>query len=323
VAAAQNQGAGIGHRLVAYSMALHVALWWNLTFAHTSLDGGGGAHGSYNGWDSWLAFTVGEQGFDDVLARPGLRRVPLPSLGGYYQYNEIMIARWKDTINSPDNCNVLFDLPLDNWAYDVSSTTKFLLSLKFSQAMARHASGAGLGKSAVYKAPDMPKLVYDPAHVHVAVHIRIGDQYPTPEHVEARVVRETILPELARVGLRAPVHVHVFAEKEGAAKFPALAALPNVHFYPDMPPLDTFYHLTQADFLVGSFSSFSFAAAQVALRPLVYAQPSSDIFRMCGDASVCCMHSGDCWPTAKYRTKQAAARLATLERCGTLARMDK
>jgi hypothetical protein len=153
----------------------------------------------------------------------------------------------------------------------------------------------------------------------VAVHIRIGDQYPTPEHVEARVVRETILPALSAAGLRAPVHVHVFAEKEGAAKFPHLAALPNVHFYPDMPPLDTFYHMTQADFLVGSFSSFTFAAAQVALRPLVYSQPSSDIFRMCGDASVCCMHSGDCWPTAKYRTKLAAERLVALEKCGTLA----
>ena len=31
------------------------------------------------------------------------------------------------------------------------------------------------------------------------------------------------------------------------------------------------------------------------------------------------MHSGDCWPTAKYRTKQAAARLATLERYLCLA----
>ena len=323
VAASQNQGAGIGHRLVAYSMALHVALWWNLTFAHTSLDGGGGAHGNYNGWDSWLAFTVGEWGFDDVLKRPGIRRVALPSLGGYYQYNEIMIARWKDAITSPDNCNVLFDLPLDNWAYDVSSTTKFLLSLKFSHAMQRHLTGAGLGKSAVFKAPDMPALVFDPAHVHVAVHIRIGDQYPTPEHVEARVVRETILPELAASGLQAPVHIHVFAEKGDAATFPVFAALPNVHFYPEMPALDSFYHMTQADFFVGSFSSFSFAVAQVALKPLTYQQPSSDIFRMCGDASVCCMHSGDCWPTAKYRTKLVAQRLATLERCGALEREGK
>jgi len=31
------------------------------------------------------------------------------------------------------------------------------------------------------------------------------------------------------------------------------------------------------------------------------------------------MHSGDCWPTAKYRTKLAAERLVALEKCGTLA----
>jgi len=319
VAPAQNQGAGIGHRLVAYSMALHTAVWFNVTFSHTSLDGGGGAHGNYNGWDSWLAFTLNEHGFDDVLARPGLKRIDLPGLGGYYQYNEIVISKWKDVLGDPTQCNVLYNMPLDNWAYDVSSTTKFILSMKFSEAMERHLKGAGLGKEATHKSPPMPTLVYDPNAVHVAVHIRIGDQYPTPEHVEARVVRETILPALAAAGLRAEVHVHVFAEKEGAAKFPHLAALPNVHFYPDMPPLDTFYHMTQADFLVGSFSSFSFAAAQVALRPLVYSQPSSDIFRMCGDASVCCMHSGDCWPTAKYRTKLAAERLVALERCGKLA----
>jgi hypothetical protein len=132
------------------------------------------------------------------------------------------------------------------------------------------------------------------------------------------VVSGTILPALREAGLRAPVHVHVFAEKEGAEKFPALAALPNVHFYPDMAPLDTFYHLTQADFLVESFSSFSFAAAQVALKPLAFSQPSSDIFRMCGDANVCCLHSGDCTMVAKYRARQAAQRLAALERCGLL-----
>ena len=318
IAPKQNQGAGIGHRLVGYSMALHTAVWFNITFTHTSLDGGSGAHGSYNGWDAWLAFTRNEIGFDDVLKRPGLTRHELPGLGGYYLGNEEVIRRWKDHILDPTKCNVLYDLPLDQWAFDVSATTKMILSLKFSEAMAAHrAGGKGAGLSP-FKAPPMPTLVFDPAAVHVAVHIRIGDQYPTPEHVEARVVSGTILPALASAGLRAPVHVHVFAEKEGAEKFPALAALPNVHFYPDMAPLDTFYHLTQADFLVESFSSFSFAAAQVALKPLCFSQPSSDIFRMCGDANVCCLHSGDCTLTAKYRARQAAERLAALERCGLL-----
>jgi hypothetical protein len=318
VAPKQNQNAGIGHRLVGYSMALHTAVWFNVTFTHTSLDGGSGAHGNYNGWDAWLAFTRNQVGFDDVLARPGLTRHELPGLGGYYLGNEEVVKRWKDHIQDPKLCNVLYDLPLDGWAFDVSATTKFILSLKFSEAMASHRAGAASGSKSPFKAPPMPALVYDPRAVHVAVHIRIGDQYPTPEHVEARVVSGTILPALREAGLRAPVHVHVFAEKEGAEKFPALAALPNVHFYPDMEPLDTFYHLTQADFLVESFSSFSFAAAQVALKPLAFSQPSSDIFRMCGDANVCCLHSGDCTMVAKYRARQAAQRLAALERCGLL-----
>ena len=318
VAPKQNQNAGIGHRLVGYSMALHTAVWFNVTFTHTSLDGGSGAHGNYNGWDAWLAFTRNQIGFDDVLARPGLTRHELPGLGGYYLGNEEIVKRWRDHISDPKLCNVLYDLPLDGWAFDVSATTKFILSLKFSEAMASHRAGAASGSKSPFKAPPMPALVYDPAAVHVAVHIRIGDQYPTPEHVEARVVSGTILPALREAGLRAPVHVHVFAEKEGAEKFPALAALPNVQFYPDMTPLDTFYHLTQADFLVESFSSFSFAAAQVALKPLAFSQPSSDIFRMCGDANVCCLHSGDCTMVAKYRARQAAERLAKLERCGLL-----
>ncbi len=318
VAPKQNQNAGIGHRLVGYSMALHTAVWFNVTFTHTSLDGGGGAHGSYNGWDAWLAFTRNQIGFDDVLARPGLTRHELPGLGGYYLGNEEVVKRWKDHILDPTRCNVLYDLPLDGWAFDVSATTKFILSLKFSEAMASHRAGAASGSKSPFQAPPMPALVYDPKAVHVAVHIRVGDQYPTPEHVEARVVSGTILPALREAGLRAPVHVHVFAEKEGAEKFPALAALPNVRFYPDMVPLDTFYHLTQADFLVESFSSFSFAAAQVALKPLAFSQPSSDIFRMCGDANVCCLHSGDCTMVAKYRARQAAQRLAALERCGLL-----
>jgi hypothetical protein len=188
-------------------------------------------------------------------------------LGGYYLGNEEVAKRWREHILDPKLCNVLYELPKDKWAYDVTATTKFLMASKFHAAMRAHSSGqvlqGGLASAptGAIKPPPMPKLIYDAAAVHVAVHIRIGDQYPTPEHVEARVVSGTILPALREAGLRAPVHVHVFAEKEGAEKFPALAALPNVRFYPDMAPLDTFYHLTQADFLVESFSSFSFAAA--------------------------------------------------------------
>lgn len=114
ISPSQNYNAGIGHRTVAYTMALHTAMWWNLTFVHTSLDGGGGAHGNYNGWDSWLGFTTGELGFDDVLKRPGLTRVKLPGLsGGYYTPNEKVIAEWRGALMDPALCNVLYYMPLD------------------------------------------------------------------------------------------------------------------------------------------------------------------------------------------------------------------
>lgn len=327
ISAKQNNGAGIGHRLVAYSMALHVAVWFNLTFVHTSLDGGGGAHGNYNGWDSWLAFTSGEYGFDDVMARPGITRIRLPNLNGYYTGNELVIDRWKEVLGDAEKCNVLYDMPEDQWAFDVSMSTKFILSEKYTKAMEAHSSGVSLLSGAeeappqqrnLIKPPPMPKLVYTPGAINIAVHIRIGDQYPTSEWTQARVVEKTILPALHEAGVTAPIHIHVFAENEGAERFPTLASLVNVFFHPDMPPMDTFYHMTESDLLVMSFSSFSFAAAQVALKPLCLSQPSSDIFRMCGETSACCLHSGDCTPFAKYRVRLAAERLRRVERCGRL-----
>jgi len=327
ISAKQNNGAGIGHRLVAYSMALHTAVWFNLTFVHTSLDGGGGAHGSYNGWDSWLAFTSGEYGFDDVMAIPGISRVRLPNLNGYYTGNELVIDRWKEILEDTEKCNVLYDMPEDQWAFDVSMSTKFILSEKYTRAMEAHLSGTPLLSGAeeappqqrnLIKPPPMPALVYTPTAINIAIHIRIGDQYPTSEWTQARVVEKTILPALLEAGITSPIHIHVFAENEGAERFPTLASLPNVYFHPKMPPMDTFYHMTEADFLVMSFSSFSFAAAQVALKPLCLSQPSSDIFRMCGETSACCLHSGDCTPFTKYRVRLAAERLRRVERCGKM-----
>jgi hypothetical protein len=59
-----------------------------------------------------------------------------------------VVKRWKDHILDPTRCNVLYDLPLDGWAFDVSATTKFILSLKFSEAMASHRAGAASGRRA-------------------------------------------------------------------------------------------------------------------------------------------------------------------------------
>jgi len=156
--------------------------------------------------------------------------------------------------------------------------------------------------------------------------------------VHARVVRETLLPALREARVRARRAVHVFAEEKVGDKLPFLNALAAaavsagsgggagntggepepevaVFFHPEADPMTSFWHLTQADFLVGSFSSFSWAAAQVALRPLALMQPSSDIMKMCGESSACCHHDGSCGFFALHRTRLAAQRLARIEEC--------
>ena len=321
VFAFQNHAAGLGHRMTNWAMALHTAVALNLTFAHTSFDGGGGRHGSFDGWDAWLAFTEGEFGLDDVLRRPGLRRVDLPAAGGYYADNEALLKLWAPVTRDAANCNVAFKVPDDLWMYDISSSTRAVMGAKFAERAApRRPAGAPLAR-------------WDAADVNVAVHVRFGDQYPTPERAHARIVAETVLPALRELGVRARRSVHVFAEDKAAAELPFLAALAAppgagegggsggggaevaVIFHPEAAPMAAFWHMTQADFFVGSFSSFSWAVAQVALRPLSLMQPSSDLMKMCGEGSACCNHDGSCGFAALHRTRLAAERLARIEEC--------
>ncbi len=314
VFALQNHQAGFGHRVTNWAMGLHAAIALNVTFAHTSFDGGSGSHGNYNGWDSWLSFTRGEWGLDDAARQPGVKRKQLPSLGGYYGPNEANTANWKREVEE-EGCNVLWQVPNDQWFYDISSTTRALMALKFAE----HAEPAKPGSIPSWREEE----------VNIAVHVRFGDQYPTKETTHARVISDTILPALRAAGVSARAAVHVFAEDKSADDLPALADLEEevtageenvaVYFHPEVDPRTTFWHLTQSDFFVMSFSSFSWAAAQVALRPLSFAQPSSDLMKMCAESSVCCEHSGVCGFVAHNRAKEAALRLAAREEaCGGL-----
>lgn len=312
VYAFQNHNAGFGHRLTNWVMALHTAVVLNLTFTHTSFDGGSGQHGNYNGWDSWLSFTKGEHGLDDVVKRPGSGRKELPSVGGYYGYNEKVIASWKPFVeNSP--CNTVFQIPSDQWMYDISSTTRALMAIKFEQ----------------YAVPNPPSSLpeWNDNDINIAVHVRFGDQYPTNERVHARIISDTILPALEEAGVKSRIAIHIFAEDKVGGSLPALEAINQnikgknivLFYHPKADPRTSFWHLTQCDFLVMSFSSFSWAAAQVSLKPLAYAQPSSDIMKMCSEASVCCEHSGQCGFVARHRTRETAFRLAAREAaCGSL-----
>jgi hypothetical protein len=321
VYAEQNWAAGLGHRLNQWTAAFHAALAFNATFVHTEMNGGVGNHGNYDGWDEWMGLGVGELSLGDARAlakEKGYPDAQLPNFGGEYMHNEEAHRgeRWGNALRE---CGRLWKTGTDKWFYDHSTTSKSAMALKFDDAM--QVPGAG---SAAIK-----ERAYDPLAINVALHIRKGDQYPTKEGVFVGILREVILPGLdAQEGLKGPVAVHVFSE---AKDFPALLALHGsrtpgglaltVALHPDMAPRPSFWHLTQADFLLMSYSSFSWAAAQLALRPLTFSPRSSDDYRMCGDTSVCCdaivgAERGVCHLDAHFRVAATARRIAAQQSCG-------
>lgn len=136
-------------------------------------------------------------------------------------------------------------------------------------------------------------LLYDPGEFIVAVHVRTGDIDPTAESFFV-----TVLRQLAPVLEDAPYRVHVFAEGKGEGDYPGIARATagglGVVFHPDMPPFETFYHLTQAHVFIMAASGFSQFAALLATKPLVFSPPSREAFplKFCPPYAVCCDEDG-------------------------------
>lgn len=316
VYAEQNPRAGFGHRFNQWLAALHVSRMRGLTFAHTGFEGGVGSHGRYEGWDAWLNLSGGEWSEGGARAYPGVRGGTLSNVGGEYYKNE---RGMKDLEPQLAECNRVWNMGMDHWFYDHSTSTKAVVALKFHDQME--------GRGGMGVALDSAGATYDPTHVNVAVHVRVGDQYPTKERVHADIIRGTLWPALVAAGVRGMLAVHVFAEDTAAfvdltgldvtLTSPGLRA--QVFLHPDIPPLPTLYLLTAADFLTMSYSSFSYAGGHLALRPLVFSPRSSDDFRMCTDTMVCCDETGRCGMDAHQRAATAARRVAAMQACGSWA----
>jgi hypothetical protein len=320
-----NGMAGLGHRALNMLAALHAALHYNVTYAHT-FSWGDGVHGAYRGWDALAGLDRFGHFFNQVGARRGVREVRLPGPRGadpsatrnFALYDE----QWGPIVRDPKACNVVYRLPGDVWPYDVTTTTKPLLAHYFAAA---GAAAGGAGPPGAARATQ-----WDPSAVNVVVHVRKGDVTSMPEDVMARVVSETVLPALRRAGLGARAAVHVFAEFRGytAAAFPALAALAheggpgavNVTFWEGATEWDAFLHMTAADFLVISQSGFPKFASLLSLAPLTLSFPSSDHVKHAHADTAPCYYDGRCSFTARTRVRAAAERLRSGEACGLLDR---
>jgi hypothetical protein len=145
------------------------------------------------------------------------------------------------------------------------------------------------------EAPDREHipLMYPADEFVIAVHVRTGDIDPTAESFFVNVLTQ-LLPHLADI----PCRIHVFAEGKGEADYPSLAgsvtSRDKVVFHPNLPPFETFYHLTQAHVFVMAASGFSQFAALLATKPLVFSPLSREAFplKFCPPYAVCCDQEG-------------------------------
>jgi hypothetical protein len=228
--------AGLGHRLTNLVMTLLAAIVTNATYLHTSLDDGWTTPHLENGStavDAFLGLGVGEWTRERAeqaypLAMAASHRLPvLDNNRGYNGVGPFVpnedAARWVESVahggpNGGPVCGVQMVPALNVWLYDIKSGTKHILAPRFAAAMAALPAAA------------RPPLLWDPAHLNIAVHYRKGDMEPTLEPWFAGVFNATVLPVLLDYhdldGV--PVHVHVFTERPGRCGrgvFPLLEAL--------------------------------------------------------------------------------------------------
>jgi len=187
-------------------------------------------------------------------------------------------------LGDPAACAVLYQLPGNNWVYDLSGPVRPIMQYKFLHAP---------------QLAEWVRLLFSHAAVNVAVHYRRGDMVPTSEYALWRIVATEVLPALRLARLRARVQIHVFADSgANVSDFTVFPAHYEVgrelffHFVDD--PVVTMYNLAHSDIFVGSRSSFSWLAALVSSQPYCLMQTMDPMHEFCPTGSGCCTSEGEC-----------------------------
>jgi hypothetical protein len=328
--------AGIGHRTREWTTAFWLALTYNLTFVHNSVDGAvqGSEHGAYAGWDTFMGLTQGEDASHNAsaLLAAGTRQIFLPNLVKNRRPvwglpTADVLALWHPVLtNASTACNVIFITRGNEVPHDVSGAVRAHMTWKFAAAEAARAAAAAAANAS-------RALVYAPDVVNVAVHFRVGDQVPTGENVLALLAISTALRPLRAAGVRGEVHVHVHTDGPFALEklggrgefekdFASLAPLRFFH-HATMDAMATLWHFANADVFVGSKSGFSYMVGLLAARPFAVLQLGDENAdkNFCADGGVaaCCYVWAECDARAPPLIAKAAARIAAAQACGHIA----
>lgn len=244
-AARPNPGAGIGHQMANWIAGYWYAEQLGLPFAHIPFSDSAIPYTS-SSWEDFLGFGNGEISVAKLVKEEGYKIVRIPLFEEKKKNDLDMIQH---IIRSYSNQKTVFLAEQDQFYFEQYGIMDTL-------------------KKKFYGAPiERGKLIYEEHEgIHIAVHIRRGDviKDSTDSNIRMRWLDvdyyRKVLEQLFEHLRGRAVHIYVFSQ--GTEKeFASYLSFENVHYCLDMGAQDTFWHLTQADILVISKSSFSYKPA--------------------------------------------------------------
>ncbi len=112
-------------------------------------------------------------------------------------------------------------------------------------------------------------LMFDSAHLNIAIHVRRGDimSDPTNENLRMRYLSndyfEKVLKQVVKMmseRQKKPIHIWFFSQGK-PEDYPEFHHYENLHWCMDMGAKESFLHMVYADVLITSKSSFSYKPA--------------------------------------------------------------
>jgi hypothetical protein len=258
---------GLGHRFTNYVEGLRFAAAVGATYLHRpGWSGESYQHGAYDWFERLLPLSHGELFLNETLSR--------------YNPEATMVANWTSyasegrafsgsqachvwLLGSESRCPGLPCPPLEGMLHDARGLVRAKLA------------------SDEHDEHDRTPLLFDPADVNVAWHLRVGDinlQAGRRDYFLRirRMLEGALTPDVGRV------RHFFFAEARHASYFGTpplgfafLAELfPDARFVTDLPVRETLLHLFNADVVVGLGSTFPLLAATASWRPVALLAPT-------------------------------------------------
>ncbi len=246
ITARPNPGAGIGHQIANWCAGYCYANMFGLKFAHIPFSS---SHipNSSNEWENFLNFANGEANAYDLL-KSGYKKVRLPKFDNTAED----IKKIKGIIDAYSDEKVIFWCEQDQFYRDIQELIPVL-------------------QDKYYKSRYVKKenLIFNADCYNIVVHVRRGDiVLQNGENNENLAMRFQTMDyfvnalEYAISCLPTKKETHIYVFSQGKDKeFDAFSKFDNVHYCTEMSAMDSFLHMSFADALITSKSSFSYKPA--------------------------------------------------------------